>query len=76
MTCLNKSHHTAGGSSNRYSTEKSKLQELINNKSILEHTISAFSNNINYKNHHCISRKNDSDWFNKIKQKLLKRNID
>ena len=58
----------AGGSSNRYSTEKSKLQELINNKSILEHTISAFSKTTSITKIIIAYPEKDGDWFNKIKQ--------
>ena len=58
----------AGGSSNRYSTEKSKLQELINNKSILEHTISAFSKTTSITKIIIAYPEKDGDWFHKIKQ--------
>ena len=35
----------AGGKSERYSKKISKLDEIIHNKSVLHHTLSAFVNN-------------------------------
>ena len=62
----------AGGTSSRYSKEKSKLKETIRNKNILMHTIDAFHSNDQINKIIIAHPSSDKDWFKEIAFKYEK----
>ena len=56
----------AGGSGSRYSKKKSKLKEIINKKSILEHTISSFIQIKEIKKIIISYPKEEIDWYKSL----------